>query len=85
MLDKPDSSTHDTAKKAETVAVAPPCAMVIFGAGGDLTKRLVHRSGFSFDFYFWGEEFEFADKGLSRRFLVVHNDGLDHRIGFSQI
>ena len=26
---------------AETVAVAPPCAMVIFGAGGDLTKRLV--------------------------------------------
>ncbi len=27
--------------KAETVAVAPPCAMVIFGAGGDLTKRLV--------------------------------------------
>jgi glucose-6-phosphate 1-dehydrogenase len=27
--------------KGETVAVAPPCAMVIFGAGGDLTKRLV--------------------------------------------
>ena len=26
---------------AETPAVAPPCAMVIFGAGGDLTKRLV--------------------------------------------
>ena len=23
------------------MAVAPPCAMVIFGAGGDLTKRLV--------------------------------------------
>ena len=23
------------------VAVAPPCAMVIFGAAGDLTKRLV--------------------------------------------
>ena len=35
---------HRTTKavaKAETVAVAPPCAMVIFGAGGDLTKRLV--------------------------------------------
>ena len=28
-------------RQAETVAVAPPCAMVIFGAGGDLTKRLV--------------------------------------------
>jgi glucose-6-phosphate 1-dehydrogenase len=27
--------------KGETVAVAPPCAMVIFGAGGDLTKRLI--------------------------------------------
>jgi len=25
----------------ETVAVAPPCAMVIFGAAGDLTKRLI--------------------------------------------
>ena len=25
----------------DTAAVAPPCAMVIFGAGGDLTKRLV--------------------------------------------
>jgi glucose-6-phosphate 1-dehydrogenase len=26
---------------SETVPVAPPCAMVIFGAAGDLTKRLV--------------------------------------------
>ena len=26
---------------AEEVAVAPPCAMVIFGAAGDLTRRLV--------------------------------------------
>ena len=25
----------------ENAAVAPPCAMVIFGAAGDLTKRLV--------------------------------------------
>src|SRR5690349_19551491 len=25
----------------DTVPVAPPCAMVIFGAGGDLTRRLV--------------------------------------------
>src|SRR3984885_216911 len=32
-----------SAKQAqiESVAVAPPCAMVIFGAAGDLTKRLV--------------------------------------------
>jgi glucose-6-phosphate 1-dehydrogenase len=34
-------SALSPAKKAETAAVAPPCAMVIFGAGGDLTKRLV--------------------------------------------
>ena len=27
--------------RADSAAVAPPCAMVIFGAGGDLTKRLV--------------------------------------------
>ena len=27
--------------KAESAAPAPPCAMVIFGAAGDLTKRLV--------------------------------------------
>ena len=27
--------------KCERAAVAPPCAMVIFGAAGDLTKRLV--------------------------------------------
>ena len=26
---------------AENAPVAPPCAMVIFGAAGDLTKRLV--------------------------------------------
>jgi glucose-6-phosphate 1-dehydrogenase len=27
--------------QADSAVVAPPCAMVIFGAGGDLTKRLV--------------------------------------------
>jgi len=42
MLDRPDSyarpkATHGTASARE----APPCAMVIFGAAGDLTKRLV--------------------------------------------
>jgi len=35
------TAAQGTTKKAETAAVAPPCAMVIFGAGGDLTKRLV--------------------------------------------
>jgi hypothetical protein len=27
--------------QADSAAVAPPCAMVIFGAAGDLTKRLI--------------------------------------------
>jgi glucose-6-phosphate 1-dehydrogenase len=35
------STTAKQPAKAETIAVAPPCAMVIFGAGGDLTKRLI--------------------------------------------
>jgi hypothetical protein len=40
---KPCSDIHQSkdVREAETAAVAPPCAMVIFGAGGDLTKRLV--------------------------------------------
>jgi len=29
------------AAQAENTVIAPPCAMVIFGAAGDLTKRLV--------------------------------------------
>jgi glucose-6-phosphate 1-dehydrogenase len=42
MPNKQNSPTHaGRVAKAETPAVAPPCAMVIFGAGGDLTKRLV--------------------------------------------
>src|SRR6202042_3083478 len=40
MQDHP-TAPQGTEKKAETAAVAQPCAMVIFGAGGDLTKRLV--------------------------------------------
>jgi glucose-6-phosphate 1-dehydrogenase len=35
-LTKPKSVAH-----VESVMVAPPCAMVIFGAAGDLTKRLI--------------------------------------------
>src|SRR4030095_15000309 len=30
-----------SAARAESAMAAPPCAMVIFGAAGDLTKRLV--------------------------------------------
>jgi glucose-6-phosphate 1-dehydrogenase len=42
MPNKQNSLTNaGSAGKAATPAVAPPCAMVIFGAGGDLTKRLV--------------------------------------------
>src|SRR5258708_12279354 len=39
MQNKQDLS--DDATKAATPPVAPPCATVIFGAGGDLTKRLI--------------------------------------------
>ena len=42
MLDRPDRAARPKAKEQATNAVAaPPCAMVIFGAAGDLTKRLV--------------------------------------------
>jgi glucose-6-phosphate 1-dehydrogenase len=42
MLDKPDRRVRPKAKEqSATTTVAPPCAMVIFGAAGDLTKRLV--------------------------------------------
>jgi len=39
MLNRP--STEVEGSESETAVVAPPCAMVIFGAAGDLTKRLV--------------------------------------------
>jgi glucose-6-phosphate 1-dehydrogenase len=42
MLDKPDHRAGPkTTQQATNAMVAPPCAMVIFGAAGDLTKRLV--------------------------------------------
>ena len=41
MPNKQNSPNARSAGKVATPAVAPPCAMVIFGAGGDLTKRLV--------------------------------------------
>jgi glucose-6-phosphate 1-dehydrogenase len=43
MLDQLDRLTANKDKDAadDGVAVVPPCAMVIFGAAGDLTKRLV--------------------------------------------
>src|SRR5580658_6997643 len=33
--------TEVEGSQSQSAAVAPPCAMVIFGAAGDLTKRLV--------------------------------------------
>src|SRR5262245_40707920 len=42
MLDRPDSRARaKAAQQSASAAVAPPCVMVIFGAAGDLTKRLV--------------------------------------------
>jgi glucose-6-phosphate 1-dehydrogenase len=43
MLDRPKSTSRrpKVAQAAANAIVAPPCAMVIFGAAGDLTKRLV--------------------------------------------
>jgi glucose-6-phosphate 1-dehydrogenase len=43
MLDKADrrAGSKKEAGSATSTPAAPPCAMVIFGAGGDLTKRLV--------------------------------------------
>src|SRR5437773_1183739 len=38
-LDQPRRATSRA--QVEGTRVAPPCAMVIFGAAGDLTKRLV--------------------------------------------
>jgi glucose-6-phosphate 1-dehydrogenase len=35
------SQKNEQAAVAKPIPVAPPCAMVIFGAGGDLTKRLI--------------------------------------------
>jgi glucose-6-phosphate 1-dehydrogenase len=40
MSGRPDPLTEGSTE-AESPKVAPPCAMVIFGAAGDLTKRLV--------------------------------------------
>ena len=42
MLDRPANPTRPkAARQPPGAAAAPPCAMVIFGAAGDLTKRLV--------------------------------------------
>jgi glucose-6-phosphate 1-dehydrogenase len=41
MLDRPDNGAQPIAEERESTPVAPACAMVIFGAAGDLTKRLV--------------------------------------------
>ncbi|MCA9751119.1 MAG: glucose-6-phosphate dehydrogenase [Gemmatimonadetes bacterium] len=36
-----DASADETSEEPDEVPVAPPCAVVLFGAAGDLTKRLV--------------------------------------------
>ncbi len=42
MLDKPERYARSkAAQQTASAPAAPPCAMVIFGAAGDLTKRLV--------------------------------------------
>src|SRR5262249_19146307 len=42
MLERLDSRTRpEAAQQSASAATAPPCAMLIFGAAGDLTKRLV--------------------------------------------
>ena len=42
MLDRPGSRARPkAAQQSASTTVAPPCVMVIFGAAGDLTKRLV--------------------------------------------
>src|SRR5262245_48223633 len=41
MTDTQDRLTTSDATQTESAPPAPPCAMVIFGAAGDLTKRLV--------------------------------------------
>jgi glucose-6-phosphate 1-dehydrogenase len=41
MLDQITANRDSNAATDQGAAVAPPCAMVIFGAAGDLTKRLV--------------------------------------------
>ena len=42
MLGKQDQLRRaESGAQADSAAVAPPCAMVIFGAAGDLTKRLI--------------------------------------------
>ena len=42
MLDRPDRSAGPkTTQQTANATVAPTCAMVIFGAAGDLTKRLI--------------------------------------------
>src|SRR5258708_39854180 len=42
MVSKQDPARRATRRaQADSASLAPPCAMVIFGAAGDLTKRLV--------------------------------------------
>ena len=41
MSNRLNQLTEVESSQTQSAVVAPPCAMVIFGAAGDLTKRLV--------------------------------------------
>src|SRR4029077_14177903 len=65
MLDRPDRPAGPKEKEqAANAIVAPPCAMVIFGAAGDLTKRLVVPAPYNLA----------ADRQLSDEFRLVGRD-----------
>jgi glucose-6-phosphate 1-dehydrogenase len=67
MLDKPDRRVRPKAKEqSATTTVAPPCAMVIFGAAGDLTKRLVVPALYNLaNDHQWSEEFRLVGVDLT--------------------
>jgi glucose-6-phosphate 1-dehydrogenase len=69
MLDQLDRLTPNKDRNAadDGVAVAPPCAMVIFGAAGDLTKRLVVPALYNLT----------SSKGLAETFRLIGVDLAD--------
>ena len=68
MLDRPESDTRTkTVPQTASAPVAQPCAMVIFGAAGDLTKRLVVPALYNLA----------NDHQLSEQFRLVGVDRID--------
>jgi glucose-6-phosphate 1-dehydrogenase len=65
MVGRQDQSPKaESARLADSTAAAPPCAMVIFGAAGDLTKRLIMPALYNL----------VNDKRLSEGFQIVGVD-----------